>query len=204
MQHDFILMDRSQSMSSQWKEAIAAVNGYVKKLAEDKVDTGVTLAVFDKEDGKLLFEVLRERIIPSTWADVGVDEVHPRGMTPLNDAIGRIVSLANAGNYEKVAMIIMTDGAENCSTELSRTEAVRMLDDCRAKGWQVIFLGASYDNSAQAKGYGNAAVNTIAVGAADLGKAMRHTAELRASYASAGAAMAYSDADKAKLGDMTK
>lgn len=67
-------------------------------------------------------------------------------MTPLNDAVGRIVARANAGNYDKVAIIIMTDGGENHSRELTVEGAKKLLDDCRAKGWQVIFLGASYDN----------------------------------------------------------
>lgn len=52
MQHDFILLDRSGSMSDpagNWAEALSAVNAYVKKLADDKVDTGVTLATFDTD-----------------------------------------------------------------------------------------------------------------------------------------------------------
>ena len=36
-QHDFILLDRSGSMSSMWDEAISSVNVYMKKLAEEKI-----------------------------------------------------------------------------------------------------------------------------------------------------------------------
>src|SRR5215831_2438641 len=127
MQHDFILLDRSGSMQSLWIEALNSVNGYVKKLASDHVDTGVTLATFDKDGEEFKFEVIRDRIIPSTWRPVADQDATPRGMTPLNDAIGRIVALAKAGingvQYDKVAIIIMTDGLENASREYSHAAA---------------------------------------------------------------------------------
>lgn len=74
MQHDFILLDRSGSMDKIWSEAIGSINGYVKKLAEEKVDTGVTLAVFDGQGG-LQFDVIRDRITPATWKPVDVGEI---------------------------------------------------------------------------------------------------------------------------------
>jgi hypothetical protein len=67
MQHDFILLDRSGSMSTVWTEALSSINAYVQKLADDKVDTGVTLATFDKDGAEFKFEVIRDRIIPGTW-----------------------------------------------------------------------------------------------------------------------------------------
>lgn len=196
MNHDFILLDRSGSMQDRWTEAINSINGYVKKLAEDKVDTGVTMAVFDGQNG-LDFQVIRERIIPSTWNPVTTKEFEPRGMTPLNDAIGRIVALAKAGNYDKLALIIMTDGHENASREdKSGAIAKRLLDECRAKGWQVIFLGADFDNTKQAAGLGNAAGQTVSVSAANLVGSLRATASKRSSYGLTGQAMSYSDEEK--------
>jgi len=93
MQHDFILLDRSGSMSTLWTEALSSVNAYVKKLGDDKVDTGVNLVTFDKDRGEFRFDVIRDRITPATWRPVGEWDASPPGMTPLNDAIGRIVSL---------------------------------------------------------------------------------------------------------------
>lgn len=196
MQHDFILLDRSGSMGSQWTEALLAVNAYVSKLAEDKVDTGVTLAAFDTNNEQFSFEVLRDRITPSTWKPVSSGDAVPRGMTPLNDAAGRIVVLANAGNYEKVAIIIMTDGAENSSRELSVAQARKLLDDCRAKNWQVIFLGANFDNAVQAKTYGATPDMSIQSATKNLAATMEATASLRSSYGSTGARMSYTDDQK--------
>lgn len=193
MQHDFILLDRSGSMSSMWTEAINSVNGYVKKLAEDNIDTGVTIAVFDTgPDGKLDFRILRDRITPKTMHMINPNEAPPRGSTPLYDAAFKIVGLAEQGNYDKVAMIFMTDGAENSSREVHHTALRAKLDACRAKNWQVIFLGANFDNAYQATILGNAARNTIQTSAVNLAGTMLATASMRASYANTGQAMNYS------------
>lgn len=199
MQHDFILLDRSGSMSAIWSEALSSINSYVQKLADDKIDTGVTLATFDLANGRLAFDVIRDRIIPSTWKAVSSEDATPRGMTPLNDATGQIVSLAQAGNYDKVAIIIMTDGAENASRELTVEQAKAALDGCRAKNWQVIFLGANFDNASQAKSYGNSSFATAEASKGNLQAATRSMASSRATYAATGASMGFTDDEKRRL-----
>lgn len=211
MQHDFILLDRSGSMSSRWAEALSSVNAYVKQLAIDKVDTGVTLAVFDTFGPPLAnglvpvaFQIIRDRIIPSTWRPVSDVDAAPRGGTPLNDATGKIVALANAGNYDKVAIIIMTDGEENASQELNTAQAKKLLDDCRAKNWQVIFLGADFNNARQSMAYGNAAHATVSASAGNFVAATSMTASKRAGYGLTGQAMSYTDDEKAALAKPTR
>lgn len=200
LQHDFILLDRSGSMRGLWAEMIGSVNLYVERLAASGVDTGVTLAVFDSAEmrGGMTFEIIRDRIIPKTWRKVEVTEVEPRGWTPLNDATGKIVNLATAGNYAKVAIIIATDGQENASTELTVTQAKLLLDQCRARGWQVIFLGANFDNAAQAQSYGTSVRNTVAMAAGNFGATMSSMADKRAFYGSTGTAMNFTDTEKAE------
>lgn len=204
MQHDFVLLDRSGSMNTQWTEALSSINAYVKKLADDKVDTGVTLMVFDKPNTLPDFTVVRDRITPSTWNPVADTEVSPRGYTPLNDAIGQIVALARKGapngqQYDKVAIIIMTDGIENASREYTREQAKALLDSCREKGWQVQFLGANFDNAAQATSYGNLSRNTVMSSTRNLGATMDSMAAKRGFYGATGQSMDWSDEEKAKL-----
>lgn len=201
MQHDFILLDRSGSMGTLWDEALGSVNAYVAQLAKDKVDTGVTLAVFDAERrGQMSFDVIRDRIIPSTWRRVSREDAEPRAWTPLSDAVGKIVNLAKAGNYDKVAIIIMTDGAENASAELTVAQARALLDECRAKNWQVIFLGANFDNIAQAQSYGTASAATLdSVRPQSLGATMRMSASKRGLYGATGQSMVFSDEEKTTL-----
>lgn len=199
MQHDFILLDRSGSMIDRWAEALNAINGYVKKLADDQVSTGVTLMTFDKDGDQYKFEIIRDRIIPRTWKPVTNADAMPRGMTPLNDGIGRICNLALAGDYDKVAIITMTDGLENASREFTHEKAKSLLDQCRTKGWQVIMLGADFDNVAQAASYGTVGAQTATMTKKHLAMGMNSLGSTRSAYARTGAAMGFSDDEKERL-----
>jgi hypothetical protein len=200
MQHDFILLDRSGSMSSLWTEALSSINAYVRKLAEDNVDTGVTVATFDTNTtGNLGFDIIRDRITPRTFRWVSPEDATPRGGTPLNDAVARIVSLAKAGNYDKVAIIIMTDGHENSSRECTVQQAKALLDECRAKGWQVIFLGANFDNAAQSAGYGNAVRATVSMNSGTMSAHTHTLASKRGLYGNTGQSMTFTEEEKAQL-----
>lgn len=203
LQHDFVLLDRSGSMCGPlWNEALNSVNSYVKKLAEEKVDTGVTLAVFDTGSmGNLDFQVIRDRIIPSTWKTVTSDEVSPRNSTPLNDATAKLIALAEAGNYEKVVLVIMTDGHENASREYTVKQIKDRLDACRLKEWVVIFLGANFDNAAQAASYGNHSGNTAIVASGMMRTATESLGSKRMLYAASGVAatMSFTEDEKTSL-----
>lgn len=187
-------------METQWERALAAVNGYVHGIAKEKVDTGVTMAVFDSNAiGKLEFDIVRDRIIPTTWKDVGAVDALPRGGTPLSDAIGRLVSLAEVGNYAKAALIIMTDGHENASREYSVDAAKAALDRCRRRGWQVIFLGANFDNASQGRGYGAMPQSTVQVASHNLAGSGSVLASKRGVYGVTGQSIQYSDDEKDQL-----
>lgn len=194
-QHDFILLDRSSSMASRWGEALSSVNAYVHTLKDEEVETEVTVIAFDMHLGKCTFDVVRNAVSPDGWADITTAEISPRGGTPLNDAIGMLVERANLNEWEKAALIIMTDGEELNSRKLSRAQAKAKLDECRAKGWQVLFLSADFDATQQAVGYGTGLDQTISVSSVNLVGTMRQTGAMRSLYGSGAAAtMSYNDA----------
>ena len=184
----YILLDRTGSMSSIWDEALNSVNVYAASLGtqeEDEigdVDASVTLAVFDAQDG-LKYDVLRERASAKDWKKVTNDEASPRGMTPLFDAIGRIVSTAESDKPEKAVIVVMTDGHENSSRELTKEGAKAALDRARERGWEVVFLGAEFANFSDAEGVGNAQQKNMAVSAGSLGVTMDRLAKKSRSYA---------------------
>lgn len=209
LQHDFILLDRSGSMGgSLWTEALNSINNYVKKLAEEKVDTGVTLAVFDTPTGGngVDFRIIRDRIIPSTWKPVTNEDATPRNGTPLNDATAKLISLAEAGNYEKVVLVIMTDGYENASREYTVAQIKDRLEGCRKKQWVVIFLGASFDNTLQAASYGNAGGNTAMVASGMMEMATSTMSAKRSAYGLTGvaASMSFTSDEKRRLAEAPK
>lgn len=188
--HSYILLDRTGSMEPIWNEALSSVNAYADGLAAldggPRVDADITLAVFDAQDG-LQFDVLRQGVDAGDWNDVTTREVTPRGMTPLYDAIGRIVSLAEKDKPEKAVLVIMTDGEENSSTEMTKKAAKAALDRVRAKGWEVVFLGAEFSNFDDAEGVGQSSSRNMAVSKDQLSDSMDRLAQKSKNYASGAA-----------------
>src|SRR5437773_12384009 len=113
----YMLLDRTGSMSSIWAETLSSINAYVTRLADDKVDAKVTLAMFDSNDGTQ-FDVIRRSADVKDWQPVTDREATPRGYTPLYDAIGRLMGLANGDTSDTASVIIVTDGQENASREV--------------------------------------------------------------------------------------
>jgi hypothetical protein len=199
--HSYILLDRTGSMEPIWSEALSSVNAYADGLAAldggPRVDADITLAVFDAQDG-LQFDVLRKGVDAQNWNDVSTREVNPRGMTPLYDAIGRIVSLAETDRPEKAIIVIMTDGEENSSKEMTKGAAKAALDRVRAKGWEVVFLGAEFSKFDDAEGVGQTTSRNMAVSKDQLSDSMNRLAQKSKNYA-AGAApsVEWNDEDRA-------
>jgi hypothetical protein len=204
MNHDYILLDGSGSMgeAGKWGDSITGINTYVHGLAEKRVETGVTMAVFDKPNLQMEFQIVRDRIIPSTWRDVTMTEIRPRGWTPLNDAVLRIIEIAKRAGHQPrdhVAFVFVTDGMENASSS-SRQDAKNALDECRKLGWEMIFIGNNFDNWTQAEGYGALRASSYASASANIGKTMGVMAANRFSKVSGqSATMDFSSEQKAEL-----
>jgi hypothetical protein len=179
-QRDYILLDRSGSMGFQgkWQEAVGAIDGYVKKLREEGVDTLVDFIVFDTNDR---FQVVRAGVSPVYWSDNFATDIGPRGGTPLNDAIVELCNRAFKDNPEKAAIIVVTDGEENSSLA-TYEQAKSLLDEAQKRGWGVLFLGAQFDNSLQARSLGIGGSNTAYVAAGKMSAALNFAASTRSAY----------------------
>jgi len=186
----YILLDRTGSMQPIWDEALKSVNAYAEDLGKtESLKSSVTLAVFDAQDG-LKFDVLRDHAAPANWKDVTSAEASPRGMTPLYDAIGRIMSIADHDDPKRAVIVIMTDGEENASREVTSAGVKAALDRAHAKGWEVVFLGAQFANFSDARHIGVGASQTMAVDKSGLTATMQRLAKKSANYGSATAAPA--------------
>jgi hypothetical protein len=197
--HAYVLLDRSGSMQSLWVEALSSVNAYAKGLADTKdghsVDSHITLAVFDGQNG-LQFDTLRKKQPALHWGQVTDAEATPRGMTPLLDALGRIVAMAEADNPDKAVIVVMTDGQENDSREVTREGAKAALDRVKAKGWEVVFLGANFDNISDAEAVGVAHGQQMAMAPGSMGASMERMAMKSRAYAASAAPMAFDEDDR--------
>lgn len=191
----YILLDRSGSMQTRWSETIGALNAYVAGLAGEKATkkTEVTVAAFDNQDPYL---VVRDGVKASDWKPISEAELSPRGMTPLYDAIGKLITTVRHDAPKKATIVIITDGAENGSRELKKDAAKSMLDEMRSKQFDVVFIGADFDAFAQGSGLGNAAGSTIIMKSGSYTNAMNVLASRSMAYATGGAVQSFSDADR--------
>jgi hypothetical protein len=196
----YILLDRSGSMQSLWVEALSSVNAFAKELANKTdgpvVDSHVTLAVFDSQEG-LHFDVLRKKQPALHWDNVTDKDASPRGMTPLLDAMVRIISLAESDNPDKAIIVVMTDGQENASREVTRDGVKAALDRVKAKGWETVFLGANFDNIADASSVGVVGDKQMAMSAGTMNASMARLAKKSRFYTAESAPIEFDQEDRA-------
>lgn len=202
--NSYILLDRTGSMSGIWDEALGSVNAYVASVVEPdegpQVENDITLSVFDAQNG-LQFDTLRRNVKGETWSEVTDSEVQPRGMTPLFDAIGRMVAIAETDNPEKAVIVIMTDGKENASREFTRDGVKSALDRIEKKGWEVVFLGAEFASFGDADAAGVDRSKQMAVSKDQLGATMNNLAKKNRAYAQELAPSVEFDASDRALAD---
>lgn len=197
--HAYVLLDRSGSMQSLWVEALSSVNAYAKELANktdgDAIDSHVTLAVFDGQEG-LQFDLLRKKVPALHWENVTDKEASPRGMTPLLDALGRIIALAETDNPDKAVIVVMTDGQENASREVTRDGAKAAMERVKKKGWDVVFLGANFDNISDASSVGVGGAQQVSMAPGAMNASMRMMAKKSRAYFARGEQHVFEEADR--------
>jgi Mg-chelatase subunit ChlD len=141
------ILDRSGSMSGIMEEAIGAFNEFVneqKKL--EGTDARLTLVTFDNR-----YDVLFDKVDIKEVRELTIDDASPRGMTALNDAIGKAI---NSVDNNDVVLLIQTDGYENASREYNTTQIKELIDKKKGLGWDISFIGADVDAFAAGANYG--------------------------------------------------
>ena len=157
-QLDYILVDGSSSMMSKWWDSIGALDQFLNVLRTENVGSQVILHTFDSGD---MEAIQRDCLLADCGplTDVGAHW----GMTPLYDAINLMVRKLAALDPPKCSIVIVTDGDDTSSKYTDVVQARSLLDWCRAKGWQVTFIGADFNNMRQAAALGADESNSIGV-----------------------------------------
>ena len=165
--HTWFLLDRSGSMSALHG---AVVDGFNEFLSGQKSKQGATLRLtvvqFDDQDPH---EVIVSAVALADLGALKPDQFQPRGMTPLYDAIGRVIAaaeheVATRAEWglpaEDVVVVVFTDGAENASHEWTHRSIFDLIRAKQEAGWTFVFLGANQDSYATGGGMGVAATHT--------------------------------------------
>jgi von Willebrand factor type A domain len=158
------ILDTSGSMSSIIEEARGGFNEFIKKQKELPDEATITVALFDSE-----YELIYDNIDIKNAEELTSAVWYPRGMTALNDAIGKTINDVKATHAkmkkkdvpDKVIVCIVTDGQENNSREYATEDVKKLIAKCEKDNWTFIFLAADQDAFAASRGYGIKAGNTM-------------------------------------------
>ena len=196
----YLLLDRSGSMETRWGETINAVNLYFSKIRENagKNSFRVTMAAFDMPIDTIDFTVLRDDVPIGKLTEIGVDEVSPRGVTPLYDAIGRLLSMVVKANPKRASIVIATDGRENASRAVVRKTARKRLDAMRERGYDVMFIGVDFDAFEQAASLGSAKGSVLNTTAGNYAAASQSISDRTVNYSRTGDAVDFDEEDRRK------
>ena len=198
-QLNYVLLDGSGSMMSKWYECLDAIDSYAMGVKAAGVDTRIRMATFS---GGSVCEYNRVRDIEAQdWTTLAQEPPHcPGGGTPLFNAINLMVREAQEENPDKAHLIIATDGEENGSQTTTESQARELLDWCRARGWQVSFIGADFNNSRLAKLLGAGSNTAIGAPTKLLSNITAELAKKRGYYDKFATPMNWSEAEKKQFG----
>ncbi len=148
-----MILDRSGSMGHIQEQVIRSFNGFLQEQKAVESKAFISLFQFDDQ-----YEVNYEGVDIQNANELNAQTYEPRGMTALNDAIGRtIVSMKKRLKNTKanVVVVITTDGMENASSEFTRTQIRDMIQECEEKlGWKFMYLAADDQSFEEYDGMG--------------------------------------------------
>jgi uncharacterized protein with von Willebrand factor type A (vWA) domain len=151
-----VIVDRSGSMSGVRAEAIGGYNAFLAEQKKVKGAANLTLVLFDHEYTVPYASVPIEHV-----PDLNNETYQPRGMTALNDAIGRSLAALEMKAPKHAIICVLTDGQENSSKEFTISQVRERIKSAEARGWQVQYLSSDLNAVRDASQYGVASVNTV-------------------------------------------
>lgn len=159
--HIKAIVDRSGSMATCKDDMINGLNEFFKGQAELE---GTCLVDYSQ------FDTVYEEVFADTISYAAKAVLEPRGLTALNDAIGKgatdlgakLAKMKEEDRPSKVIVVVVTDGGENASQEWS-VESVKALvkQQTDKYNWEFVFLGANIDAIATSGSYGFSSGNTL-------------------------------------------
>jgi uncharacterized protein YegL len=163
-----VILDKSGSMESVKADTIG---GYNRFLTEQKAlptasETNLVLTLFDTSVVTSAVRPLAE--VP----ELNAESYKPDGFTALLDAVHRTVRQLeeNVGYYDRVLVLILTDGEENSSKEVTRAAVKALVEEKQATGkWTFVYMGANVDAFAEAGKIGVPVGNAMAYSATPAG-----------------------------------
>lgn len=153
--HVVILLDESGSMKPHQDQVISTFNEYVNSVKDSAHD--ISLYTFDSFGVReKIFQENPSRIRKLTSADYS-----PNAMTPLFDAMGRVLRKFDDAMKvgRPVQFVTHTDGEENDSREWNFAKLNEYIGILTARGWLFVYLGEGLKGQEQLKKFDGLKMN---------------------------------------------
>lgn len=156
--HVFFVLDRSGSMNAVRQATISGFNEWLHGVQRDDANALFTLSLFNtKVDVPVTAEPIND------VADLDETRYVPDGMTALYDALAQAVRSGERAMSDKdrALVVVMTDGQENSSREITREALAKLVTEREGKGnWTFTYLSAGPDAFADSAAIGMRRGNT--------------------------------------------
>ena len=151
------ILDESGSMRGLEKDTIGGFNSTIDKQKKEDGDCLVSTVCFSNSQ-----RVIHDRVNLRDVKELTENDYRPGGCTALIDTVASSIKhikmvhkyIRKEDRPDKTMFIITTDGMENASHKYSLNETKRMIEECKEKGWEFIFLAANIDAYETARDYG--------------------------------------------------
>lgn len=154
--HIIVIMDRSGSMYTIQDEIIGSFNRF---LGEQQAEPGEAVLTYVQFDD--YYEVVHKEIDIKDVQPLTKDTFVPRGLTALNDAIGKTLNTKFDVLADRTLVAIITDGGENASKEYTNYQIKTIIETKSVdEVFEFIFLAANQDAVRVGTAMGMKAPNT--------------------------------------------
>ena len=147
-----ILLDASGSMSQQRESVVSTFNEYVQSVK----DTAHSISLYTFDSKGIFEKIYKEN--PSRIKKLTTDDYKPDAMTPLYDAMGKVMTKFEESN-RNVQFVTHTDGLENDSKEWSYAKLKEYIDILTKKGWLFVYLGEGVEGKSELQKFEGLKVN---------------------------------------------
>ncbi|MBU6122262.1 vWA domain-containing protein [Hymenobacter siberiensis] len=145
-----LLLDESGSMSAIRQPVIDGFNATAQTVMElerqfPDQEHRICLVTFKGTSVRMpLFDETASEL-----PRLNAESYHPRGATPLHDAMGQAITrlrvLTDGHADHRVLVTVLTDGIENASCEYSQADIQVLVEELTEKNWTFTYYGANHD-----------------------------------------------------------
>lgn len=152
--HILMVLDESGSMIPQRNDVVGGFNNFITEQKSSDDECVVSLIKFNTSKQTVFSAIPIEEVqllTPSQYS--------PSGFTALYDAVAEAISLGEEVTSDRVLCVVVTDGEENSSKEISFEKITSLIKDHEAMdNWTFVYLGV--DPLSWAQQVGMSASNT--------------------------------------------